>query len=105
MNPRVKQVKPEPNYMLRLIFTNKETGLFDMKPYLSIGVFKELADKSKFNSVQPMMGSVQWVGGQDLCPDTLYEGCDRHPRRKPLPRRKTNNRGIRRNRLDEKARA
>jgi|GEM_PF-470646 len=75
MNPRVKQVNPEPDYMLRLVFTNGESGLFDMKPYLSIGVFRELTDKSKFNSVQPFMGSIQWVGGQDLCPDTLYEGC------------------------------
>jgi len=25
-----------------------------------------------FNSVKVFLGSVQWRGGQDLCPDTLY---------------------------------
>jgi hypothetical protein len=23
--------------------------------------------------VRPFLGSIQWKGGQDLCPDTLYE--------------------------------
>lgn len=72
MNPRIKNVKPQNNYTLRLVFTNGEIKQFDMKPYLSFGVFKELKDPAIFNSVKPFMGSIQWVNGQDLCPDTLY---------------------------------
>ena len=86
MNPRVKSVKPNPDYSLTLIFTSSlrspdyigtededdEVRIFDMKPYLHIGIFKELKNMSLFNSVKPFLGSIQWKNGQDLCPDTLY---------------------------------
>jgi hypothetical protein len=32
-----------------------------------------LKDESAFRSVHPWHGAVQWAGGQDICPDTLYE--------------------------------
>lgn len=73
MNPRVKHVKPQSNYTLLLVFTNNEQKIFDVKPYLGKGIFKELKDASVFNSVKPFIGSIQWKNGQDLCPDTLYE--------------------------------
>ncbi len=72
MNPRIKDVKPNPDYSLTLIFTNGEVRVFDMKPYLTIGIFKQLKNMSSFNSVRPFLGSIQWNDGQDLCPDTLY---------------------------------
>ena len=72
MNPRIKDVKPNDDYTLILTFTNDEVKIFDLKPYLDIGIFKELREKSKFNSVRPFLGSIQWQTGQDLCPDTLY---------------------------------
>jgi hypothetical protein len=73
MNPRVKAVKPNPDYTLILTFTNGEVKRFDVKPYLNIGMFQELRVLSAFNSVRPFLGSVQWTNGQDFCPDTLYE--------------------------------
>jgi Protein of unknown function (DUF2442) len=73
MNPRVKAVIPNKNYSITLTFTNGEIKVFDMKPYLEIGIFKELQDLQLFNSVRPFMGSIQWQNGQDLCPDTLYQ--------------------------------
>ena len=72
MNPRIKDVKPNDDYTLILTFTNDEVKIFDLKPYLDTGIFKELREKSKFNSVRPFLGSIQWQTGQDLCPDTLY---------------------------------
>lgn len=72
MNPRVKAVKPNPDYTITLVFTNGEVRCFDVKPYLNIGIFQELKDMSVFNSVKPFLGSVQWQNGQDFCPDTLY---------------------------------
>jgi hypothetical protein len=72
MNPRVKAVKPNPDYTITLVFTNGEVKRFDVKPYLNIGIFQELKDRSIFNSVKPFLGSVQWENGQDFCPDTLY---------------------------------
>ena len=35
MNPRVKNVQPESDYMLLITFNNGEHKLFDVKPYLS----------------------------------------------------------------------
>ena len=60
------------NYTVRLTFDNGEEGLFDVKPYLDKGVFKELKDLHVFNSVKAVMGTIQWKNGQDFCPDTLY---------------------------------
>ncbi|MCI0698267.1 DUF2442 domain-containing protein [candidate division KSB1 bacterium] len=79
MNPRIKAVKPNPDYTLTLTFTNDEVKVFDVKPYLNKGIFKELKDKSLFNSIKPFLGSIQWKNGQDFCPDTLYlEGVSIH---------------------------
>jgi len=72
MNPRVKAVKPNPDYTLTLTFANDEVKVFDVSPYLNVGVFRELKDMRWFNSVKPFLGSIQWQNGQDLCPDTLY---------------------------------
>ena len=72
MNLRIKGVKPNSDYTLTLTFTNDEVKVFDMKPYLEIGIFNELKNLSLFNSVRPFLGSIQWKNGQDLCPDTLY---------------------------------
>lgn len=73
MNPRVSAVKANSDYTITLTFTNGEVKRFDVKPYLERGIFQELKDLHVFNSVQPVLGSVQWSGGQDFCPDTLYE--------------------------------
>lgn len=72
MNPRVKEVKTNPNYTLTLIFTNGEVKIFDVTPYLDKGIFKELKEMSLFRAVRPFLGSIQWPSGQDFCPDVLY---------------------------------
>jgi len=73
MNPRVVEVKPNPDFSLTIKFTNGEVRRFDVRPYLEKGVFRELKDVSLFNSVKPSLGTIQWLNGQDLCPDTLYQ--------------------------------
>ena len=72
MYPRVKDVKPTDDYKIILTFTNGETKIFDVTPYLDKGFFKQLKDKNYFKSVKPFMDSVQWQNGQDFCPDMLY---------------------------------
>jgi len=72
MNPRVTQMKPSQNFTLQITFSNGESKVFDVKPYLGIGIFKELQDVSVFNSVKPFLGSIQWSNGVDFCPNTLY---------------------------------
>ena len=50
MNPRVKKVSPNSKYTIRLIIDNGEEGVFDVKPYLDKGIFKELRDTHEFRS-------------------------------------------------------
>jgi hypothetical protein len=74
LNPRIKAVKPETGFRLRLTFSNGEVRIYDVSPLLDQGgVFDELKNASAFRSVHPWHGTVQWAGGQDICPDTLYE--------------------------------
>lgn len=72
MNPTVKSVKALPDYQLDLKFSNGERRVFDVKPYLSIGVFKQLRDVSHFNSVRAVAGSIEWAGEIDLSYDSIY---------------------------------
>ena len=72
MNPRVKNVVPEKNYLLHLWFTNGEEGVFDVKPYLDYEVFQALRDENMFRTVRPFIGTIQWANEADLCPDTVY---------------------------------
>ena len=75
MNPRVKTVRPNPDHTLTLVFDNGETRQFDVTPYLEKGIFQELKAMRNFNSVKAFSGSVQWRGGQDLCPEQDLCGC------------------------------
>lgn len=80
MNPRIKKVHPSDDYTLNIVFENNEEKVFDVKPYLEKGIFKQLKDRRIFNSVKPFLGSIQWINGLDLCPDTLYlesKTCDK----------------------------
>ena len=72
MNPRVKKVKALDDFLLYLEFQNGEQKLFDMKPYIDVGVFKELQNKVYFKMVKAENGTICWPHEQDLCPDTLY---------------------------------
>ena len=68
----VKDVKALDDYFLLLKFENEEEKLFDMKPYLDIGKFKELKDKTLFNSVKICFDSIEWDNQLDLDPELLY---------------------------------
>jgi hypothetical protein len=72
MNPRVIDVQTLDDYKLLLTFENKEKKVFDVKPYLSIGIFRELISPEMFNSAKTVDGTVQWSNEADFCPDTLY---------------------------------
>ncbi len=50
-----------------------ESKIFDVRPYLDIGVFQELKDYHYFSMATVCDGTISWPHGQDFCPDTLYE--------------------------------
>jgi hypothetical protein len=69
----VKDVKPQDDYKLLLTFANEEVRLFDVSQYLEIGKFKELKDKSLFQSVRVHFDSIEWANKLDLDPELLYK--------------------------------
>lgn len=72
MYQSIINVQPVPNYLLILTFQNGEKRQFDMKPYLGLGIFRELRDISKFNSVRVSFDSIGWENEADLDPEILY---------------------------------
>lgn len=68
-----KVVKPLPNYRLYVEVEDGRRGVFDMKPYLDLGVFRELKDEHYFKQVGILFGAVTWPHEQDIAPETLIE--------------------------------
>lgn len=60
------------DFTLTLKFDDETVREFDAKPYLEIGVFKELKDLNYFKDFRIAFGTVQWKNEQDFSPDTLY---------------------------------
>jgi hypothetical protein len=48
MNPRLISAKANDDHSFYVTFTNRETGIFDLKPFLDKGKFKELKDINNF---------------------------------------------------------
>jgi hypothetical protein len=67
----VKVVKPLSDYRIYVEINDGRKGIFDMKPYLDRGVFKELRDVQYFNRVGIVLGAVTWPNEQDIAPETL----------------------------------
>jgi hypothetical protein len=77
MNPRVSRVQPDFGHRLLLTFTNGEKGVFDCRPLLEFGVFRELQEDAYFRQARVEGGTVVWPHEQDICPDTLYLESDK----------------------------
>ena len=69
----VKNVQPTDNYHLILTFENGDKRLFDMNPYLDIGIFQELKDKAEFKKVKVSFDSIEWENEADFDPEVLYQ--------------------------------
>ncbi len=69
----VKSVKPLDGYRLLIKFGNGEEKVFDVSPYLDIGMFAELRNLSLFNSVTVGFDTIEWANHLDIDPEFLYE--------------------------------
>lgn len=67
----VKIVKPLSNYCIYVEIEDGRKGVFDLKPYLNRGVFRELQDTHYFSQVGILFGAVTWPHQQDIAPETL----------------------------------
>lgn len=67
----VQTVKPLPDHRIAVELKDGRRGVFDLKPYLDHGVFRELKDQVYFRRVGIALGAVTWPHGQDIAPETL----------------------------------
>lgn len=72
LRPKPIEVKPLENYLLLISFSNGEDKIFDVEPMISGLWFGELQDRSIFDTVKISGNTVEWINGQDICPDDLY---------------------------------
>ena len=70
----VRAVRPLEGYEIYVELADGRRGIFDLKPYLHHGIFRELRDQSYFARVAVMLGVVTWPHGQDIAPETLMDG-------------------------------
>ena len=65
-------VKSLDDFCIDLNLRDGSHGVFDLKPYLTLGVFQELRDPAYFSRVGIQFDAVTWPGGQDISPETLF---------------------------------
>lgn len=70
---RVSSVTAEPDFYLRLTFSNKEQRRFDTSPYLNFPVYHRLRNPVFFELARVEYGTVVWPGDIDIAPETLYD--------------------------------
>ncbi|MHB1590882.1 MAG: DUF2442 domain-containing protein [Sulfuricella sp.] len=62
---------PLDNYRIEVLTSSGVSGIFDVKPYLNGGIFKELLDKAYFSTVRPAHHGIMWPNEQDFSSDTI----------------------------------
>lgn len=70
----VVTVKPLSEHRIAVELKNGRRGMFDLKPYLDHGVFRELNEPTYFQRVGIAFGAVTWPHGQDIASETLVAG-------------------------------
>jgi len=70
-------VQPLAGYKLLLTFGDGSKGVFDCNPYRKYEFMADVWKEEVFNRVVADHGTVMWPGGEDLCPDDLYDDCVR----------------------------
>ena len=72
IRPKAVAVEPLEEYRLLVTFDNGEQKIYDAKPLIKGEWFGQLQDIKEFSTVHIAGLSVEWAGGQDVCPDDLY---------------------------------
>ena len=59
------------DYKIRITLSNGSKGVFDAKPYLDRGIFRELKDYTYFKRARIEFGTITWPNEQDFSPETI----------------------------------
>ncbi|MFH0811471.1 MAG: DUF2442 domain-containing protein, partial [Pseudomonadota bacterium] len=71
MIPDVIDFEILPDHRIKVTLSNGSKGVFDVKPYLDRGIFKELKDYNYFRRARIEFGTITWPNEQDFSPETL----------------------------------
>ncbi|MGO9120810.1 MAG: DUF2442 domain-containing protein [Desulfomonilaceae bacterium] len=71
MSPDVIHFEILSDYRIKAALSNGNKGIFDVKPYLNKGVFKELKDYDYFRRARIELGTITWPNEQDFSPETI----------------------------------
>jgi hypothetical protein len=71
MLEEITAVKALENFNLYIELDDGRKGVFDTKPYLNKGIFKELQEPAYFVQVSVAYGTVTWPHEQDFSPATI----------------------------------
>jgi hypothetical protein len=59
------------DHMIKVTLSDGKKGIFDVKPYLDRGIFKELKDYNYFKRARIEFGTITWPNTQDFSPETI----------------------------------
>jgi hypothetical protein len=72
---KITHVETLANYRIKLSFEDGLKGTIDLSDMVGKGVFAVWTDPDKFAmvSIDPLTHTVSWLGGIDLCADSLHD--------------------------------
>lgn len=71
MIPDIVHFEIMTDHKIKVTLSNGKRGIFDVKPYLDRGVFKELKDYEYFRRARIEFGTLTWPNEQDFSPETI----------------------------------
>jgi hypothetical protein len=75
MYPAGTEVIPCDDYVLTVVFENRERVHLDIKPIIDFGVFEKIKDPNAFRQVKVSFDTAEWNCGVDLDPEYIYTKC------------------------------
>jgi len=72
MTPAILDVQADPAFLLRIHYVNGEHRVLDMRPWLSTGIFRRIAEFSMFSTARVCFDTIEWNNGVDIDPDFVY---------------------------------
>ena len=67
----ILEATPLADYKVRVRTSSGVSGIFDVKPYLNGGAFKDLSNEDYFRKVRPAHHGIRWPNEQDFSSDTI----------------------------------
>jgi hypothetical protein len=68
---RIIKAIPMADFKIEVLTSSGLAGIFDMKPYLKGGAFKQLLNEDYFKLVKPLHFGIAWPDEQDISSDTV----------------------------------